>query len=406
MKLEFDEGMCYDFREILQDLLGNLSSLGIQQLRHIDISKYNEMPDIVAMYNDLKASMYTPIGFVENMISIVSDTISYVVDYEKALIGSVNNDLPSSQSVSPNSFGSGNNSSSINNNNNGDYIESYSFDSSYSNSDAVNVPNYSSKVSGNSSYESQSTPEKNVNEISINDIIADLLIPFGVTGNSVLGISKNNKGYVITLKNPNADERWQANNIKEYYIKDGRISGVLTGDNTYVKIENGKLLIDETSKNLYNSLFASVGVAGSTAGCFANKTSYNTNENKEIFKKFYPNATDEDFNNFCEKLGSVSNKCSEISKKIIETSKNSFADLSVKNGYNNLVVENNSIKIDCKSFETELYAYESSKLGINYAEEFCADISFNDAVATDLSQYLKSTYSIDVDVNSFVGSVN
>lgn len=257
-----------------------------------------------------------------------------------------------------------------------------------------------SSSSSKSSEVSIGNEKKKVNELNIEDLLVDMLAPFGVSKDNFEGVTKTDKGYTITLKNPNEDGKWKSNDIKEYYITDGKVSGVLTGDGTYVKVEDGELVIDKDSSKIYASVFTSaVGTAGSY---FATKANYNTESNKEIFKKFYPNATDEEFDSFCENISENGEKYSEIAEKAIDTYSDNIAEIAEKNGYNYLVVEDNKIQVDYTGVATELYAYESSKSGISFAEGINSEITFNDAVATDLAEYLKTNYSIDVDVNSIV----
>ena len=54
---------------------------------------------------------------------------------------------------------------------------------------------------------------------------------------------------------------------------------------------------------------------------------------------------------------------------------------------------------------TELYAYESSKTGINFADGISNEITFNESMVTDIAEYMKSNYSIDIDVNSIIQGV-
>ena len=148
----------------------------------------------------------------------------------------------------------------------------------------------------------------------------------------------------------------------------------------------------------------SVGV-GTAGSFFATKSNYNTDTNREIFKKFYPNATDEEFNNFCDNISKSGEEYSDAAKKIIEANKDSISDLAEKTGYDFLTIEDNAIKIDYNGMATELYAYESSKTGINFADGISNEITFNESMVTDIAEYMKSNYSIDIDVNSIIQGV-
>ena len=240
---------------------------------------------------------------------------------------------------------------------------------------------------------------------------------YGVTKGNIASITKSENGYTISMVNKNVDGKWKATDIKEYYIKDGSVSGALTGNDTYIKIEDGRIQIDESSSKVYNDVFpATSGTSGvSSAGAtttpdasvnYATQTSYNTDANKAIFNKFYPDATEGEFNNFCSQISESEGAYSDAAKSLINTYKGDIADISAKNGYNYLVIENNTIKVDYKSVATELYAYESSKTGISYTGGMGTQLSFNESTAADLSEYVKQNYSVDVDFKSLVGNIN
>ena len=267
------------------------------------------------------------------------------------------------------------------------------------------------------SSDSDSKTTKTVGLVSAVEISAEVLASYGVTKGNIANITKSENGYTISIVNQNVDGKWKATDIKEYYIKDGSVSGALTGNDTYIKIENGKIQIDESSSKIYNDVFSpSAGVPGtSSAGStttaessinYATQTSYNTDANKAIFNKFYPNATEGEFDNFCSQISESQTSYSAAAKSLINTYKGDIADISAKNGYNYLVIENNTIKVDYKSVATELYAYESSKTGISYADGMGTQLSFNESTATDLSEYVKQNYSVDVDFKSLVGNTN
>lgn len=308
-------------------------------------------------------------------------------------VGYLLNNVPDSDSVNISSSSSGGYYS-------GDYSSGSSSSSTSSKaSDSVSISNDKSKTKNK-----DSESKEKVGKIDVDALIIDFLAPFGVTKENYGGISKSEKGgYVVTLKNNNKDGKWNDTDIKEYYIENGKIVGVVTGDGKYIKVEDGKLVIDETNKNIYTSIM-SVGV-GAAGSFFATKSNYNTDTNREIFKKFYPNATDEEFNNFCDNISKSGEEYSDAAKKIIEANKDSISDLAKKTGYDFLTIEDNAIKIDYNGMATELYAYESSKTGINFADGISNEITFNESMVTDIAEYMKSNYSIDIDVNSIFQGV-
>ena len=255
-------------------------------------------------------------------------------------------------------------------------------------------------VSSNSGKSAFSNSDSKMKNINVDDLIIDMLTSFGVTKDNFGSILKSEKNvYVVSMKNPNNDGNWNATDIKEYYIKGGKVIGVLTGNDTYIKVEDGKLIIDETNKSIYSSAFVTgVGGAGSF---FATKSNYNTESNKEIFKKFYPNATDEEFNNFCDSIEKNGKKYEDVSQKLIESNKENIVNILEKKEKNILIIEDNAIKIDYKPISTELYAYASSKQEIRYTDGITNELVFNDSIATDLVEYLKNNYSIDFDISKF-----
>ena len=255
-------------------------------------------------------------------------------------------------------------------------------------------------VSSNSGKSAFSNSDSKMKNINVDDLIIDMLTSFGVTKDNFGSILKSEKNvYVVSMKNSNNDGNWNATDIKEYYIKGGKVIGVLTGNDTYIKVEDGKLIIDETNKSIYSSAFVTgVGGAGSF---FATKSNYNTESNKEIFKKFYPNATDEEFNNFCDSIEKNGKKYEDVSQKLIESNKENIVNILEKKEKNILIIEDNAIKIDYKPISTELYAYASSKQEIRYTDGITNELVFNDSIATDLVEYLKNNYSIDFDISKF-----
>lgn len=361
----------------LEDLSKNLSNDSFQKFMNYNSNDLSKEEDLKTQFESVKSKMETLNNKIKNFVSVVSDTYNKAKQTQNVINQSVSSGLPDSSSVGVSS-------------------------STASTSTSSSSDNSSSSSSSKSSEVSIDNKKKEVNKLNIEDLLVDMLAPFGVSKDNLDGVTKTDKGYTITLKNPNEDGKWKANDIKEYYITDGKVSGVLTGDDTYVKVEDGKLVIDKDSSKVYSGAFATA--VGTSLSYFANKANYNTDSNKEIFKKFYPNATDEEFDSFCENISENGEKYSEIAEKAIDTYSDNIAEIAEKNGYNYLVVEDNKIQVDYTGVATELYAYESSKSGISFAEGINSEITFNDAVATDLAEYLKTNYSIDVDVNSIVNS--
>lgn len=364
-----------------------------RQLLDYDEGLVKDESEVYMKLTSVKAKIKKIQGELGNYIEVVSDSFEKEVTANKQVDNAAKNDLPSSDSVNI-----GGSSSS------GSYYGGYSSGGSSSNNPSSNSVDIANDKSAEK--KKSSNDDKDVNKIDVDALIIDFLVPFGVTKENYGGISKSEKGgYIITMKNINSDGKWNANDIKKYYIENGKIIGILTGDDKYIKVEDGKLVIDETNKNIYTSVM-SVGV-GAAGSFFATKSNYNTDTNKEIFKKFYPNATDEEFNNFCNNISKSGEEYSAVAEKIIEANKDNISDLAGKTGYNFLTIEDNAIKINYKGMATELYAYESSKTGINFADGIGNEITFNESMVTDIAEYMKSNYSIDIDVNSiFQGVAN
>lgn len=350
--------------------------------------------------NELNSGSYITGSFLSDY-SGYDDSVSDLISEVASLISSIREDKNSFYEKVVDSFQLYTNAQSSLNEEASKLIDSSSINidnSSYSGLSSNAAFISSGIASSNSDKSIFSSSDSKMKDIHVDDLIIGMLASFGVTKENFGSISKSEgNGYVVSMKNPNSDGNWNATDIKKYYIKDGKVIGVLTGNDTYIKVEDGKLIIDDTNKSIYSSaIVTGVGGAGSF---FATKSNYHTDSNKEIFKKFYPNATDEEFNNFCDSIEKNGENYETVSQKLIESNKDNIVNVFEKQGKNNLTIEDNAIKIDYKPISTELYAYESSKHGISYTNVISNELVFNESTANDLVVYLKDNYSIDVDVS-------
>ena len=219
---------------------------------------------------------------------------------------------------------------------------SYTYSSSsgsYSSSD-VGMSNPSS----NTSFDDKKAKE---NKVDVDDIVKNLL-DLKISKEKFGGLTKAEAGkdydYIVSIKNTNKDGKWAPNEIKEYYIKDGKVIGGLTGDGTYVKIEDGKLVIDKSDSEVFNKVVMSgVGVAG---GYFATKTSYNNDTTKAIFKTVYPESTDEEYNNFVDSITKNGESYENAAKNVIENYKNGLStntETNTSEVTNNEMIANNEV---------------------------------------------------------------
>lgn len=387
-EFEYNEGKCYDFLMELQDLLGNVSTFSIREIRELNVSDYNEFPQVAEKLGKLKSDTSLPRDWCENMISIIHNSISYVVDYEKALIGDVERDLPDSVEIS---YGD-------------TTVSNYNGDTtvySYNSSSLSSANNISSINILNSDYSKTKKDNNSIDEQDIESLLLKILTPFGIKKSNFSGVTKSEKyDYIVTINNINENGKWNPNDIKEYYIKDNKVVGILTGNNCFVSVEDGKLVFDKSKVSSYSSIF--ISSTGVVSDIFANKTNYNNENNREIFKKFYNDVTDEEFNNFCDTISETGDDYIKISQNIINSYSDKMNDLFEKMGYDSLVIEDNVIKIDSKSIATELFAYESSKLNVNYSEGIQSEIIFNAGVMNDIAEYLSTNYGIDLSVKDIL----
>ena len=390
---EYDtEGTYYDeFINSLKDLQDLLSKNPFQALVDYDADELSDEPSLCGKLENVQNDVSGLKSIISTFINVISDCKDAVVTGENN-VKSRNSSLPTADDVDVNRSSSGGSSGGSSSGGAAAGV-AVSRSGSKSNSSSNN------KVS-----DDKSSDSKEIKKIDVKDIIVDMLAPYGVTKDNFGSISKSNNGeYVITMKNTNSDGKWRANDIKEYHIKEGKVVGVLTGDDKYIKIEDGSFVIDETNNSVFSGVLTAG--AGSAGTYFATQSNFNTDANKEIFKKFYPNATDEEFNNFCDNISKSGEEYSKVAEKIIEDNKDVINSLAEKTGYEFLTIEDNMLKIDCKGIATDLYAYESSKSGINFTDGISNEIVFNDSIANDLSEYIKNNYSIDIDVNSIFNDV-
>lgn len=92
--------------------------------------------------------------------------------------------------------------------------------------------------------------ESTVNDIDVESIIISSLATFGVSKDSIDGIRRienyDEYDYIVLMKNQDPDGIWDPNDIKAYYVKDGKVVGMLTGNDIYTSVEDGKLVLDES----------------------------------------------------------------------------------------------------------------------------------------------------------------
>ena len=333
-------------------------------------------------------------------------------------------------------------------------ISSGSSSTSYSSSAYSPSSSSSTYVSKDISSDStKSDKEKEVNKVDVDALIANVLNPFGVTKENfdkiVKADGKSDYDYEVFLKNGKTNEKWNSNDIKQYYIKDNEVVAVMLGDGTIVKVEDGKLVLDESkSSDFAGTVMSGVGATG---GYFASKTVYNNDSNKAIFNSVYSDATDDEYKNFCESITKNGEQYDNAAKNVIEDYKNNITseakstdakngnivDNSVANSENNvsvestcadveesgtvskteatdtnfkidynkyLTIEDNAVKVDSKSLATELYAEASKINGVSFKDGISTEVTFNDSVASQLAEYLNTKYSMNVDASVLMGA--
>ena len=87
-------------------------------------------------------------------------------------------------------------------------------------------------------------------DIDVESMIMSSLTTFGVSKESIDGIRRienyDEYDYIVLMKNQDPDGIWDPNDIKAYYVKDGKVVGMLTGNDIYTSVEDGKLVLDES----------------------------------------------------------------------------------------------------------------------------------------------------------------
>ena len=185
----------------------------------------------------------------------------------------VANDLPDSSTIGFSStvisassgpkFSSGTSSSSntyINNTN--DFQETSS--DNYSN-EKISIEE---KNTNNNNNNSDSNSVNNI-DIDVDSMILSSLAPFGVSKESIDGIRRienyDEYDYIVLMKNQDPDGIWDPNDIKAYYVKDGKVVGMLTGNDKYTSVEDGKLVLDE-SKTAPTGIVTASAVSATVVG--------------------------------------------------------------------------------------------------------------------------------------------
>ena len=108
-----------------------------------------------------------------------------------------------------------------------------------------------------------------VNDIDVESMIMSSLTTFGVTKESIDGIRKienyDEYDYIVLMKNQDPDGIWDPDGIKAYYVKDGKVVGMLTGNDIYTSVEDGKLVLDE-SKTAPTGIITASAVSATVVG--------------------------------------------------------------------------------------------------------------------------------------------
>ena len=427
--------------EMLKIRMNVINSGTTVKLMNYDSNLINCEEDIKQMLDSVKRSTRSVSNGIYDYMNDVAK--SYTIAKEtNNIIESEKNSLPSVSDVSLSSSG---------------YVSSGASYVSYSTSGSSEVGMSSSGGSSSSSEVAigeKSSSNRNVNEVDVETIVLDLLAPFGLTKEQFSGLRKASEGddysYAVILNNTNKDGKWNPTDIKEYYVKDGKVIGALTGDETYVKVEDDKLVLDDAKSNDFSKVVMSgVGMAGSF---FAAKTGYNNVSTRAIFETVYPNASDDEYNNFVESINKNGEKYENAAKNVIENYKDEFLSNSndSTNGtlgnnnvpssavdeegtttgdvYNNvkstvegtvesasekieqfnikdhLVIEDNAIKVNAKNLAAELYANVSKLNNIDFSDGISTEVIFNEATADKLATYLNTKYSMNVDASTLMGT--
>ena len=108
-----------------------------------------------------------------------------------------------------------------------------------------------------------------VNDIDVESMIMSSLTTFGVTKESIDGIRKienyDEYDYIVLMKNQDPDGIWDPDGIKAYYVKDGKVVGMLAGNDIYTSVEDGKLVLDE-SKTAPTGIITASAVSATVVG--------------------------------------------------------------------------------------------------------------------------------------------
>ena len=319
-----DENKMDELSALLKELRTNSKGYIILEM---DLrNSEEEVYSLISSINNLKTKNIELFDKAEKMIGIAKNLSAET----NTIINDGNNNLPSASDIGLSSgavVSSG---------------ASYTYSSSsgsYSSSD-VGMSNSSSNIS----VDDKKAKE---NKVDVDDIVKNLL-DLKISKEKFGGLTKAEAGkdydYIVSIKNTNKDGKWAPNEIKEYYIKDGKVIGGLTGDGTYVKIEDGKLVIDKSDSEVFNKVVMSgVGVAG---GYFATKTSYNNDTTKAIFKTVYPESTDEEYNNFVDSITKNGESYENAAKNVIENYKNGLStntETNTSEVTNNEMIANNEV---------------------------------------------------------------
>ena len=168
----------------------------------------------------------------------------------------VANDLPDSSTigfsstVSSASASSGSRVSSLTSSSSNTYVNNTnSFQGSSSNDYSNDEISIEEKTTVNNNNNSDSNSVNNI-DIDVDSMILSSLAPFGVSKESIDGIRRienyDEYDYIVLMKNQEPDGIWDPYDIKAYYVKDGKVVGMLTGNDIYTSVEDGKLVLDES----------------------------------------------------------------------------------------------------------------------------------------------------------------
>ena len=381
--INYNQNSMDSLKGYLNKIINNSTMLGTENyLSGVDLSYWDENDAYVS------SSCRSINEQISNIKSKVSSLLGTIISNERSYNSSTSNiksevsGLTSSVSISSGSS-SGYTSSG----------------SSYSTSSSA----YTSSSSGESSESSvsvgvSSEGVKQMSKMDIDSLMLGLLAPFGVKKDNLGEITKSDEyDYIVSIKNPNEDGKWKPNDIKAYYVKDNQVVGVMTGNDTFIKVKDGSLVIENSKVESYSSMF--VTGTGAIGTYLSTSSNYNTEKNKAIFKKFYPNSTDEDFNNFCSSIESKGKEYNAAIENVINNNKDKASDIIKNLAQNNLVIEGNAIKVDTNSLVTGLYAQQASKSGVDFSSAIGSDVTFSESTTSDIVKYLNDNYNLGINNN-------